>query len=70
MHCCAEINRCTGDTACNLAFVEFQRCQRAAKKAPNPGLAAAACSQAYLNNGGQGAAGLVGCTITNCSTVC
>jgi len=70
MHCCAETLRCTTDPPCNFAYVEFQRCQRNAKKAVNPGIAAAACTMAYTKNGGTAAAGLVGCTLTNCSTVC
>jgi hypothetical protein len=70
MHCCAETLRCTTDGACNLAYVEFQRCQRAAKKAPNPNIASGACTNAFVNGGGMPAAGLVGCTLTNCSTVC
>ena len=70
MKCCAEINACTHDTACNLAFVEFQRCKRAASKALNPMLASDACNRAYLANGGTAAAGLGGCTLTNCATEC
>ena len=56
----------TSDPPCNFAYVEFQRCQRAAKT----GVAHAACTMAYINNGGMSAAGFVGCTLTNCSTVC
>ena len=70
MNCCAEILHCTTDAACNLAYVEFQRCQRNAKKAANPGVASAACTAAFMKAGGTPAAGFLGCTLTNCSTVC
>jgi hypothetical protein len=66
MHCCSEINACTHDTTCNIAYVDFQQCKRAAKNAA----AAAICTQAYRTRGGTPAAGLLGCTLTNCSTVC
>ena len=40
-------------TALQLRLRGIQRCQSAAKKAPNPGIAAAACTMAYRNNGGR-----------------
>jgi hypothetical protein len=69
-NCCTEYDACALNASCNLAFVRFQMCQKAAKKAPNPTLAGAACNQAFLMGGGTAAAGLAGCTLTNCSTLC
>ena len=66
MHCCAETRRCTSDPSCQLRL-------RGVSGLParrEIGVAHAACTMAYNNNGGMSAAGFVGCTLTNCSTVC
>jgi hypothetical protein len=70
MHCCAEVQHCTTDKVCNPAYVQFQQCEKLAKRAPNPNIASGACTNAFVNGGGMYAAGFVGCTLTNCSMVC
>ncbi len=68
--CCTEYGACAHDGACNIAFVDFQQCQRNAKKAANPTIAQAVCAETFRARGGTLATTLFGCTLTNCPTAC
>jgi hypothetical protein len=69
-NCCTQYTACADDTVCNPAYVALQECQRLAKKAANPLLAAANCAGAFQNRGGAPAAALRTCTASNCSLMC